>query len=169
MLHPSYNELIDIANHDTTIDQPIVKSRYSIVLATARRALQIVEQSQKEQDLEGDSKIVKPLSVAVKEFFEGDVRILNEEETKEVLLNEEKELLALEEKQMNAEREATKDDLVADEDDEEDIVDEEDTLDEIEDDEIIDDMDDTIDINDQELDFERLREQADRLIGKTEE
>ena len=42
MLHPSYGDLMDVVNADVKEgDAPIVNSRYSIVLATAKRARQL--------------------------------------------------------------------------------------------------------------------------------
>ena len=39
MLHPSYSEIMEVVNGDIEPgEQPIVQSRYSIVLATAKRA-----------------------------------------------------------------------------------------------------------------------------------
>ena len=42
MLHPSYTELMKIINQDSEDDTPVINSRYSIVMATAKRARQIV-------------------------------------------------------------------------------------------------------------------------------
>ena len=43
MLHPSYSDLMNIANSEVEQgEQPVVNSRYSIVLATAKRARQII-------------------------------------------------------------------------------------------------------------------------------
>ena len=83
MIHPSYVELMKVVNHDVAIgEEPVVNtSRYSIVIAAAKRARQIiggVESSLPE------SSGKKPLSVAVEELYRGDVKILSEEdETKE--------------------------------------------------------------------------------------
>ena len=43
MIHPSYSELMQAINseHDAN-EAPLVNSRYSIVLATSRRARQII-------------------------------------------------------------------------------------------------------------------------------
>ncbi|MDD6572922.1 MAG: DNA-directed RNA polymerase subunit omega [Thermoflexaceae bacterium] len=77
MLHPSYTEIMEVVNGDTEPgEQPIVQSRYSIVLATAKRARQIID---------GDEPMVsvsnnKPLSIAVEEVYEGKVKIMNDEE-----------------------------------------------------------------------------------------
>ena len=43
MIHPSYKELIDAINNGQEMDdEPLVTSRYSIVLATSRRARQLI-------------------------------------------------------------------------------------------------------------------------------
>ena len=73
MLHPSYNDLLDTINQDVEPgEEPIVNSRYSIVIATAKRARQLIG---------GDERLVggstkKPLSVAVEEVAEGKVTIV---------------------------------------------------------------------------------------------
>ena len=39
MIHPSYVELMEVVNEDVVIgEEPVVNSRYSIVLAAAKRA-----------------------------------------------------------------------------------------------------------------------------------
>ncbi len=82
MLHPSYADLMKVVNSEVEPGEaPVVNSRYSIVIAAAKRARQIiggVESSLPE------SSGKKPLSVAVEELYRGDVKILSEEdETKE--------------------------------------------------------------------------------------
>ena len=42
MLHPSYTDLMKAVNGDMEGDTPVVNSRYSIVLATAKRARQLI-------------------------------------------------------------------------------------------------------------------------------
>ena len=43
MLHPSYSDLINAVNSDVEPgEQPVVQSRYSIVIATAKRARQLI-------------------------------------------------------------------------------------------------------------------------------
>ena len=77
MLHPSYSDLMEVVNSDVVEgEQPVVQSRYSIVLATAKRARQIVA---------GEGSLVKgkgkkPLSIAVEELYRGKIKILSEEE-----------------------------------------------------------------------------------------
>ncbi|MFI3237645.1 MAG: DNA-directed RNA polymerase subunit omega [Lachnospiraceae bacterium] len=73
MLHPSYSELMEIVNEDATNDTPVVNSRYSIVMATARRARQLVAG---EEPLI-TTKIIKPLSIAVEELNRGQIKIVS--------------------------------------------------------------------------------------------
>jgi DNA-directed RNA polymerase subunit omega len=78
MIHPSYSDLMQVVNSEVEPgEQPLVQSRYSIVLATAKRARQIID---------GDeplakAKVNKPLSIAVEELYQGKVKILGEKET----------------------------------------------------------------------------------------
>lgn len=78
MLHPSYVELMKVVNDNVEIgEEPVVNSRYSIVCATAKRARQIIDGS---EPMIGSDKGEKPLSIAVKELFDGDLKILSEDE-----------------------------------------------------------------------------------------
>lgn len=76
MLHPSYSDLMEVVNSEVEPgERPIVNSRYSIVMATAKRARQIIG---------GDEPLVKaagkkPLSIAVEELNEGKIKILGDE------------------------------------------------------------------------------------------
>ena len=80
MLHPSYTDLMKAVNGDVEEGEtPVVNSRYSIVLATAKRARQIIA---------GDLPLVsgegkKPLSVAVEELHTGQIKIMPEEAAEE--------------------------------------------------------------------------------------
>ena len=79
MIHPSYNELIDVVNEDLEPgEQPVVKSRYSIVIATSKRARQLIDGAEPYVDADGK----KPLSVAIDEFCDKSVRILSEDSEK---------------------------------------------------------------------------------------
>ena len=82
MIHPSYVELMKVVNEDTALvgEEPVVNSRYSIVCATAKRARQIVSG---DEPYVSDTKGMKPLSIAVKELYEGELKILTEDEVKE--------------------------------------------------------------------------------------
>ena len=80
MLHPSYADLINVVNSGVEEgEDPVVNSRYSIVMATSKRARQII--SGDEELVEGKGK--KPLSVAVEELSQGKVRIMSEDEENE--------------------------------------------------------------------------------------
>ena len=76
MLRPSYNDLIQAANKDGEV----VQSRYSIVIAAARRARQIVDGQEPQVEGMDDQK---PLSIAIQELYTRKVRILPEEENEE--------------------------------------------------------------------------------------
>lgn len=77
MLHPSYTDLMDVVNSEVEPgEQPVVQSRYSIVIATSKRARQIIA---------GEEPLVrdhgqKPLSIAVEELYKSKVKIVSEEE-----------------------------------------------------------------------------------------
>ncbi|MCI8418437.1 MAG: DNA-directed RNA polymerase subunit omega [Lachnospiraceae bacterium] len=79
MLHPSYTDLMKAVNGDMEGDTPVVNSRYSIVLATAKRARQLIAGEM--PLVEGENR--KPLSVAVDELNSGQIKIMSEEEPSE--------------------------------------------------------------------------------------
>ena len=77
MLHPSYTDLMKVVNQDVEEGATkIVNSRYSIVMATSKRARQIIGGA--EPLVDGRGK--KPLSIAVDELNQGKIKILGEEE-----------------------------------------------------------------------------------------
>ena len=81
MLHPSYTEIIDAVNSEVEPgEQPVVQSRYSIVIATAKRARQLIAGELAEVP---DYK-KKPLSVAIEELHKGKVKIVSEDETENI-------------------------------------------------------------------------------------
>ena len=78
MLHPSYTDLMKVVNQDVEEGATkIVNSRYSIVLATAKRARQIIGG---EMPLVRAKDGEKPLSIAISEMNQGKITILAEEE-----------------------------------------------------------------------------------------
>ncbi len=80
MLRPSYNDLINVANKDVEEgEQPVINSRYSIVLAAAKRARQLIDGE--EPLVKTDSN--KPLSIAVEELRQGKIKIVGDDETGE--------------------------------------------------------------------------------------
>ncbi|MCD8038669.1 MAG: DNA-directed RNA polymerase subunit omega [Lachnospiraceae bacterium] len=77
MLHPSYADLINVVNSNVEQGEtPVVSSRYSIVMATAKRARQIIDG---EEPLV-ETKQTKPLSIAIEELAQGQIKIMPEED-----------------------------------------------------------------------------------------
>ncbi|MDO4268024.1 MAG: DNA-directed RNA polymerase subunit omega [Eubacteriales bacterium] len=84
MLRPSYTDLINAVNSEVEPgEHPVVQSRYSIVLATAKRARQIIG-GEEPMVAAGPGK--KPLSVAVQELYRGKVKIVGEDAEDESVL-----------------------------------------------------------------------------------
>ena len=78
MIHPSYVELMKVVN-DASVEigeEPVVNSRYSIVLATSKRARQLIDGAEPL----ADAPCNKPLSIAVQDLYKGKVKILSDEE-----------------------------------------------------------------------------------------
>ncbi len=78
MIHPSYVDLMKVVNKGVEEgEEPVISSRYSVVMATAKRARQLIA---------GDEPMVKvkdkqkPLSIAVEEMNQDTLRILTDEE-----------------------------------------------------------------------------------------
>lgn len=79
MLHPSYTDLMKVVNSEVEPgEQPVVNSRYSIVIATARRARQIIDGAVPLVDV----TYPKPLSIAVEELYHSKVKIVSDDEVK---------------------------------------------------------------------------------------
>ena len=83
MLHPSYTDLMKVVNKDVEEgDTKVVNSRYSIVMATSKRARQLIA---------GDLPLVdakageKPLSIAIDELNQSKFKIIGEEEQDKIL------------------------------------------------------------------------------------
>lgn len=77
MLHPSYSDLMKVVNSEVEPGEaPVVNSRYSIVMATSKRARQLIAGEDALVDDEGK----KPLSVAVEELNQGKIKILSDED-----------------------------------------------------------------------------------------
>ena len=74
MLHPSSAVLLEVVNSDVEEGEaPVVNSRYSIVLAAAKRARQIIGGEEAMVSTKGK----KPLSIAVEEIYKGKVKIFS--------------------------------------------------------------------------------------------
>ena len=86
MIHPSYTELIQAINNNAEEDDNtmMLNSRYSLVLATSKRARQLIAGA---EPLVTCTAGKKPLAIAIDELYKGQVKIVatgeeNEEETK---------------------------------------------------------------------------------------
>ena len=76
MLHPSYTDLMNIVNGDVEEgEEPVISIRYSIVMATAKRARQIIGGEEPLVEIKQD----KPLSIAIEELVEGKIKIMPED------------------------------------------------------------------------------------------
>ncbi|QUI22919.1 DNA-directed RNA polymerase subunit omega [Vallitalea pronyensis] len=73
MLHPSYTDLMTTINERMTSDEEKLKSRYSIVIASSKRAREIIAGD----DVLTEEIYTKPLSNAVNELFEGKIDIVS--------------------------------------------------------------------------------------------
>ncbi len=80
MLRPSYNDLIQVVNSGVEPgEEPVVQSRYFIVIATAKRARQLIGG----EEATVMERARKPLSVAIDELYQSRVKIINEEPVSE--------------------------------------------------------------------------------------
>lgn len=76
MLHPSYTDLMKVVNKDVEEGETkIVNSRYSIVLATSKRARQIIDGQIPMVNTKAGEK---PLSIAIDELNQGCLKIMGE-------------------------------------------------------------------------------------------
>ena len=90
MLKPSYAELMDVMNKDSNGD---VTSRYTVVIAAAKRARQLIDADAPMIDKPIENK---PLSTAVEEISQGKVKIVPEGEGTVLMpkkTNEEEEIV----------------------------------------------------------------------------
>ena len=77
MLHPSYSDLMNVVNSEVEQGEPkVVNSRYSIIMATSKRAREIID---------GDMPLVKsdgkkPLSIAIEELNNSKIKIIGDDE-----------------------------------------------------------------------------------------
>ena len=75
MIHPSYSELIQAINNNAEEDDNtmMLNSRYSLVLATSKRARQLIAGA---EPLVSGTAGKKPLAIAIDELYKGDVKIV---------------------------------------------------------------------------------------------
>jgi len=72
MLTPSYSELMTKVNETNDVDSKVT-SRYTIVIAAAKRARQLIDGAEPLID----SRFSKPVSVAVTEMEKGKIKIVD--------------------------------------------------------------------------------------------
>ena len=94
MLHPSYSDLMNVVNKEVEEGEtPVVNSRYSIVMATSKRARQLVDNAEPRVNPVGK----KALSIADRAYvletgniaLEGDAKVLmNDDSIKKAYLGE---------------------------------------------------------------------------------
>ena len=82
MLHPSYSELIQAINNNAEEDDNtmMLNSRYSLVLATSKRARQLIAG---DEPLVKVKSVDKPLSIAIEELYESKIKIISEDNNDE--------------------------------------------------------------------------------------
>lgn len=74
MLHPSYTELMEVVNQDAEEGTTkVVNSRYSIIMATAKRARQLIDHA---EPLVETKEGQKSLSIAIDELNQGKLKIV---------------------------------------------------------------------------------------------
>ena len=166
MLHPSYNELMKAVNENAggTEENPVVSSRYSIVIAAAKRARQLINEENRalEEESDAESKDMKPektgwpekpLSTAIRELMDGDVKIVpNDDE-----FDDDSDMIftssmgdVIYESDEDEDEDYDREDGDAEDEDEENLEDEDD---------VIDDLDDDLDTD--EDDDERMGDHLD--------
>lgn len=70
MLRPSYSDLLEVITRDA--EDETIGSRYTIVIAAAKRARQLVDNA---EPLADEIKVNKPVSIAVQELYESKIKV----------------------------------------------------------------------------------------------
>ena len=87
MLHPSYTDLMKVVNkYVEEGEEKVVNSRYSIVMATAKRAREIIDGSMPLVDTKPGEK---PLSIAIDELNQSKISIIAQDEEVDPIEEEE--------------------------------------------------------------------------------
>ena len=73
MIHPSYTELLEVLSEQESLDNSML-SRYTIRIAAAKRARQLVDGS---EPLINNYKVDKPVSIAVNELYNSKINIIS--------------------------------------------------------------------------------------------
>ncbi|MCI9354028.1 MAG: DNA-directed RNA polymerase subunit omega [Firmicutes bacterium] len=72
MLRPSYSDLLEVLNKDADTEN-VIGSRYTIVIAAAKRARQLVDHA---EPMTTRTKVDRSVSIAVNELWEGKIKII---------------------------------------------------------------------------------------------
>lgn len=72
MLRPSYSDLLEVLNKDADSEN-VIGSRYTIVIAAAKRARQLVDHA---EPMTTQTKVDRSVSIAVHELWEGKIKII---------------------------------------------------------------------------------------------
>ncbi len=81
MLHPSYSDLMKVVNKDVEEGESnVVNSRYSIVMATSKRARQLIDGAEPLVETKPEEK---PLSTAIDELTSGMIKIVSGDDNEE--------------------------------------------------------------------------------------
>ena len=86
MIHPSYSELIQAINNNAEEDDNtmMLNSRYSLVLATSKRARQLIAGA---EPLVPNTAGKKPLSIAIDELYKGEDAVKTQPVAEEAVEN----------------------------------------------------------------------------------
>ena len=86
MLHPSYTDLMKVVNKDVEEGETkVVNSRYSIFMATAKRARELIDGVMPMVAVKDGEK---PLSVAIDELNQAKIKVIGEEENEQQSVSE---------------------------------------------------------------------------------
>ncbi len=129
MLKPSYAELMDVLNENS--EGKDINSRYTIVIAAAKRARQLIDGDEPMIDKYNDGK---PVSTAVQELFENKIQVVPEGQGTVLNLHKNTEL------DVKADLEKAKAENEADMDDEQSSVFDEEMQDMLDSDEGVDEL-----------------------------
>ncbi len=77
MLRPSYSDLLEVLNKDADSEN-VIGSRYTIVIAAAKRARQLVDGA---EPMTTQTKVDRSVSIAVHELWEGKIKIIQNNPT----------------------------------------------------------------------------------------
>ena len=72
MLRPSYSDLLEVLNKDADTEN-VIGSRYTIVIAAAKRARQLVDG---QEPMTTKTKVDRSVSISVNELWEGKIKII---------------------------------------------------------------------------------------------